>query len=164
MDTISLLRRDLIYCKSLDKDTVQRLHPKAMAGDNEAMQEMVYSLIPWALKIATNIHRSCKNGRIHIELEDLMQEACVGIIEGIKKFDPLRGYKLITYTTHHIQKSCWNYCYDSGLVRIPKYLSTKKEFLDRRVGPAFEPVLCLEPDDETLGQEETEQEGMPAEM
>jgi RNA polymerase sigma factor (sigma-70 family) len=41
-----------------------------------------------------------------VALEDIIQEGITGLIRGIEKFDPSRGFKLSTYTHWWIRQAC----------------------------------------------------------
>lgn len=55
-----------------------------------------------------------------IELKDLIQEGCFGLIKGIEKYDPNRGTKLSTYATFWIGQAIKRaICEKSRTIRLP---------------------------------------------
>ena len=138
----------------LSQEMINELHPKALAGDDEAMGRIIDSLIPWTISVATRIFQHRPEQRIPVELDDLIQQALLGLIGGIQRFDPERGYKLTTYCWFYVRRSCLNYYYDGGLVRVPKYINASPEFRQRRIGPAFGPVFGLGPGNQIYAKKE----------
>lgn len=140
-DVVFALKDHLGSGKILDQAKLNELHPKAMAGDKEAMDRIVSSLMAWAISVATGIYNCCGKNRAEIDQEDLIQESFVGLLEGIQRFKPELGYRMTTYCYHYIRKSCLNYCYDNKLIRVPKYILARNKFKDRRQGPAFNEIF-----------------------
>lgn len=58
--------------------------------------------------------RFCKR-----ELEDLIQEGCIGLMKGIVRFDPSRGNRLATYATSWIIQSIRRS--EDAAIRVPAY-------------------------------------------
>lgn len=58
-----------------------------------------------------------------IELKDLIQEGCFGLIRGIEKYDPYRGTKLSTYATFWIGQAIKRaICDRSRTIRLPVHV------------------------------------------
>ena len=65
-------------------------------------------------------------GKTSLSFADLMQEGYSGLIRGIKKFEPHRGYKLSTYATWWIRQSITRAIADQGnTIRMPVYVAEK---------------------------------------
>lgn len=65
------------------------------------------------IKIALPFSKSC-------ELEDLIQEAYFGLERAVQKYDPEKGFQLLTYAEHQIRQAIQRYCQNSGqLKRVP---------------------------------------------
>lgn len=87
-------------------------------------------------EVAKNILTECnlrlafaiaKRFKVHgVELMDLVQEANMGLIKAIEKFDPKMGYKFSTYATYWCKASVTRYLEDNGrTVRIPVGMQEK---------------------------------------
>lgn len=57
--------------------------------------------------------------------EDLLQEANLGLMEAIERFDPEMGCRLSTYAAYWVHESVCNFMINNHLVRVPKYLIKK---------------------------------------
>ena len=79
-----------------------------------------------------------------LNLSDLVQEGNVGLLLGITKFDPERGFRLISYVVWWIRASIWSYVMrNASIVRMPTSATQRKLFfrlrearraLEQRVG------------------------------
>ncbi len=66
-------------------------------GDRDAAWRLVTSNLRLVVKIAREYHRGV------FQLLDLIQEGNVGLMQAVKKFDPLKGVKLSTYAAWWIR-------------------------------------------------------------
>jgi RNA polymerase sigma-32 factor len=69
----------------------------ARTGDRDAAWRLTTSNLRLVVKIAREYHRTM------FQLLDLIQEGNVGLMQAVKKFDPLRGVKLSTYAAWWIR-------------------------------------------------------------
>jgi RNA polymerase sigma-32 factor len=69
----------------------------AKTGDRDAAWKLVTSNLRLVVKIAREYHRGV------FQLLDLIQEGNVGLMQAVKKFDPLKGVKLSTYAAWWIR-------------------------------------------------------------
>lgn len=53
----------------------------------------------------------------HIDFDDLMQEAAMGFMTAIKKFDPERGFRLMTYAQWRVREEVRRYVQDNRTVQ-----------------------------------------------
>ncbi len=66
-------------------------------GDRTAAQALVTNNLRFVVKVA----RQYQN--YGIKLEDLIQEGNIGLMKAVEKFDPAKGYRLITYAVWWIR-------------------------------------------------------------
>jgi RNA polymerase sigma factor (sigma-70 family) len=57
------------------------------------------------MRLVSNAVRGCMRKCCSLTKEDLLQEGTLGLIEGVKKFDPERGYKFSTYAYWWIRQA-----------------------------------------------------------
>lgn len=86
----------------------------------QARDSLVEANVRLAISVATKFQ-----GR-GIPLEDLIQEANVGLMKAAGKFEPERGYKFSTYATWWIRQSVTRAIADQGrTIRLPVHLHDK---------------------------------------
>jgi len=133
-------------------------------NDVAAAEKLIVSNLRFVVKIA---HEYRSYG---FKLADLIQEGNVGLIHAVKKFDPERGYRLISYAVWWIRAYIQNYLIRSwSIVKIGttqaqrklffKLNQTKKELetLSRK-NPEFSEIAT------SLGVKDTEVEEMDLRM
>ena len=92
-------------------------------GDVEAAEKLIVSNLRFVVKIA-NEYRS-----YGFKLADLIQEGNVGLIHAVKKFDPYKGYRLISYAVWWIRAYIQNYLIKSwSIVKIGTTQAQRKLF------------------------------------
>lgn len=92
-------------------------------GDMEAAERLVTSNLRFVVKIA----HEYKNYRV--KLLDLIQEGNIGLMHAVKKFDPYKGYRLISYAVWWIRAYMQNYVIRSwSLVKIGTTQAQRKLF------------------------------------
>ena len=92
-------------------------------NDMEAAEKLVVSNLRFVVKIA---HEYRNYG---IRLSDLVQEGNIGLMHAVKKFDPYKGYRLISYAVWWIRAYIQNYIIKSwSLVKIGTTQAQRKLF------------------------------------
>jgi RNA polymerase sigma-32 factor len=95
----------------------------AKFNDMEAAEKLVVSNLRFVVKIA---HEYRNYG---LKLADLVQEGNIGLMHAVKKFDPYRGYRLISYAVWWIRAYIQNYIIKSwSLVKIGTTQAQRKLF------------------------------------
>ncbi len=125
-------------------------------NDMEAAEKLVVSNLRFVVKIA---HEYRNYG---IKLADLIQEGNIGLMHAVKKFDPYKGYRLISYAVWWIRAYIQNFIIKSwSLVKIGTTQAQRKLFF--KLGQAKKKLEALSQKNpefgeiaESLGVKETE--------
>ena len=89
----------------------------------EAAEKLVVSNLRFVVKIA----HEYRNYRV--KLSDLIQEGNIGLMHAVKKFDPYKGYRLISYAVWWIRAYIQNFLINSwSLVKIGTTQAQRKLF------------------------------------
>jgi RNA polymerase sigma-32 factor len=92
-------------------------------NDMDAAELLVVSNLRFVVKIA---HEYRNYG---VKLSDLIQEGNIGLMHAVKKFDPYKGYRLISYAVWWIRAYIQNYIIKSwSLVKIGTTQAQRKLF------------------------------------
>jgi RNA polymerase sigma-32 factor len=92
-------------------------------NDMAAAERLVVSNLRFVVKIA---HEYRNYG---LKLSDLIQEGNIGLMHAVKKFDPYKGYRLISYAVWWIRAYMQNYIIKSwSLVKIGTTQAQRKLF------------------------------------
>jgi RNA polymerase sigma-32 factor len=92
-------------------------------NDMEAAEKLVVSNLRFVVKIA---HEYRSYG---FKLADLIQEGNIGLIHAVKKFEPYKGYRLISYAVWWIRAYIQNYLIKSwSIVKIGTTQAQRKLF------------------------------------
>jgi RNA polymerase sigma factor (sigma-70 family) len=94
----------------LSAEEEHHLVARARAGDREAEAELVTGHLPPAYSLVNRYAR-----RSLVPKEDLEQEAALALVTAVRKFDPARGVRFVTYAMWwvrvRVQRTCrgWRY-------------------------------------------------------
>jgi len=92
-------------------------------NDTSAAEKLIVSNLRFVVKIA---HEYRNYG---FKLADLIQEGNIGLIHAVKKFDPYKGYRLISYAVWWIRAYIQNYLIKSwSIVKIGTTQAQRKLF------------------------------------
>lgn len=96
-------------------------------GDRAAAEKLVTSHLRLVAKLAMNYRG------YGLPISDLIAEGNLGLMQGVKKFDPDRGFRLATYAMWWIKASIQEYVLKSwSLVKIGTTAAQKKLFFNLR--------------------------------
>ena len=96
-------------------------------GDVDAAQEMVVSHLPFVVKTAFQYRHYM------IPVADLIQEGTIGLMKAVKRFDPYKGYRLVSFAVWWIKAYIKNYILKSwNLVKLGTTQAQRKLFF--RIG------------------------------
>lgn len=96
-------------------------------GDIEAAHELVISHLPFVVKLAFQYRHYM------IPVQDLVQEGTIGLMKAVKRFDPYKGYRLVSFAVWWIKAYIKNYILKSwNLVKLGTTQAQRKLFF--RIG------------------------------
>jgi RNA polymerase sigma-32 factor len=102
-------------------------------GDIEAAHELVVSHLPFVVKIAFQYRHYM------IPVQDLIQEGSIGLMKAVKRFDPAKGYRLVSFAIWWIKAYIKNYILKSwNLVKLGTTQAQRRLFF--RIGDIGEHV------------------------
>ena len=123
LDNVSLDDPVRMYLKQigaiplLKADEEHELAVRAKNGDEYAKQRLIESNLRLVVSIAKHF-----TGR-GMSFLDLVQEGNLGLIKGVEKFDPEKGFKLSTYATWWIRQSVTRALADQArTIRVPVHM------------------------------------------
>ena len=97
----------------------------ARTGDRAAAWKLVTANLRLVVKIAREYHRGV------FQLLDLIQEGNVGLMQAVKKYDPLKGVKLSTYAAWWIRAYIIRFIMDNWrLVKLGTTQAQRKLFFN----------------------------------
>lgn len=128
----------------LTRDEEQALAQAVEQGDERARAAMVQANLRLAISIAKHYqNRGCS-------LEDLIQEANIGLMKAVERFDWRRGYKFSTYATWWIRQAVNRHVSShSRTIRIPSHTSGNL-YKIRRMQSEYEEQFGKQPTNEEL--------------
>jgi len=93
------------------------------SGAIEAAHELVVSHLPFVVKVAFQ-YRHYK-----IPVQDLIQEGTIGLMKAVKRFDPYKGFRLVSFAVWWIKAYIKNYILKSwNLVKLGTTQAQRKLF------------------------------------
>jgi RNA polymerase sigma-32 factor len=100
--------------------------------DVEAAHELVVSHLPFVVKVAFQYRHYM------LPVQDLIQEGAIGLMKAVKRFDPYRGFRLVSFAVWWIKAYMKNYILKSwNLVKLGTTQAQRKLFF--RIGDIGDP-------------------------
>jgi RNA polymerase sigma-32 factor len=129
-DSVDLFLKEVERYPLLSREEEYRLALKHFENnDIEAARKLVVSNLRFVIKIA-NEYVS-----YGFPVSDLIQEGTIGLMQAVKRFNPHRGYRLISYAVWWIKARIHNFIMSSwSLVRIGTTQAQRKLF--QKIGNA----------------------------
>lgn len=81
----------------------ERLCALAQAGDAAARELLLENNLGFIRRTALEVH--AKAGESGLDVDDLVQEGCIGLLSAIDRFDATRGMKFLTYAAPAIRNA-----------------------------------------------------------
>ena len=131
MSGVGKYLKDIGKHKLLTKQQEQELAKRIEAGDQAAKREMIQKNLRLAVSVAKKMQKK------NVDLEDLIQEANIGLIRAVEKFDWRKGFRFSTYAHWWIRQGVSRFLQMNGkTVRVPghaqglyyKIAEAKKEY------------------------------------
>jgi RNA polymerase sigma-B factor len=117
----------IMAARDLARQTDEELFDiRSRAGDPAARDELVDRFMPFARKLALRYIHSSE------PLDDLVQVACVGLLNAIERFDPEQGRKFTTFAAPTILGELKRHFRDKGwMVHVPRDLQERALSVNR---------------------------------
>lgn len=107
-----------------ERDLALRYHNE---GDLEAARELVMSHLRYVVKIARGFMG------YGLPLPDLIQEGSIGLMKAVKRFDPGRDVRLVSFAVHWIRAEIYDYVLRNWrMVKVATTKAQRKLFFNLR--------------------------------
>lgn len=117
---LSEIRRFPVLAEEEERELALRLYDK---GDIEAAQLLVTSNLRFVVKVAAEYRN------YNLKMLDLIQEGNIGLMIAVKKFNPYKGIRLVSYAVWWIRAYIQNYIVSAwSLVKIGTTQAQRKLF------------------------------------
>lgn len=80
----------------------EELSLRACEGDMAARNLLLENNLPFIRQIANDMKKQYSDGRV--DVDDMIQEGCLGLLEAVRHFDTSRGTKFLSYAVFWIRK------------------------------------------------------------
>jgi len=118
MDSMKAYLKDIRPIPLLTAKQEIELAEKIQKGDKDARETMIRSNLRLVISIAK------RYVNLGVPLNDLIEEGNIGLMRGVEKFDPTRGFRFSTYAAWWIKQSVSRAIIDQGkMIRVPVYMN-----------------------------------------
>lgn len=118
MDPIKAYLKEIKNIPLLTAQQEVDLSRKIKKGDKKAREEMIRCNLRLVISIAK------RYTNLGIPLSDLIEEGNIGLMRGVDKFDPEKGFRFSTYAAWWIKQGISRAIIDQGkMIRVPVYLN-----------------------------------------
>ena len=113
-ETTNLYLREICKTDLLSREQEEKLSKRANMGDKKAFNLLVKANLRFV------VYEAKKFQNQGMALDDLFSEGNIGLIKAVKRFDPSRGFKLISYAVWWIRQAIMTALAEqSRIVRMP---------------------------------------------
>ena len=117
-DSIKAYLKDIRPIPLLTPQEEIDLTRKLRKGDREARDKMIRANLRLVISIAK------RYVNLGVPLSDLIEEGNIGLMKGVEKFDPDRGFRFSTYAAWWIKQGVSRAIIDQGkMIRVPVYMN-----------------------------------------
>lgn len=111
-------------------------------GDRAAREQLYVQHVPWASAIARRVHR--RFASFSIDRDDFIQNASIGLLEAIDRYEPDRGVAFRAYALPRVRGSVFNgiRALLGGVGQTPGYAQRLESLQDGRDDDAFNSVVA----------------------
>ena len=81
----------------------ERLCALAQAGDDAAREQLLERNMGLVRKLALELHR--QTGESVLDVEDLVQEGCIGLLSAVDQYDAGRGVSFLAYAAPAVRNA-----------------------------------------------------------
>jgi len=118
MDPIKSYLKEIKNIALLTAEEEVTLARKIQKGDKKAREAMIKANLRLVISIAK------RYTNLGIALSDLIEEGNIGLMRGVDKFDPEKGFRFSTYAAWWIKQGISRAIIDQGkMIRVPVYLN-----------------------------------------
>ena len=118
MDPIKAYLKEIKDIPLLTAEQEVTLARRIQKGDKKAREEMIRANLRLVISIAK------RYTNLGIALSDLIEEGNIGLMRGVDKFDPEKGFRFSTYAAWWIKQGISRAIIDQGkMIRVPVYLN-----------------------------------------
>lgn len=120
IDSINQYLKEIRNIPILSAEEEKELFNKYQSGDKIAKNKIIEANLRLAVSIAKKYHN------VNLPFLDLIQEANMGLIKAVEKFEPEKGYRFSTYASWWIKQTLSKAIYNrTRIIHIPSYVLDK---------------------------------------